>query len=47
MSFSEDTKYEEPHPEARRPLEQTQHLEGTEEQLSVDQKKEDLETPHK
>jgi hypothetical protein len=29
MSFPEDTTYEEPHPEARSPLEQTEHLEGT------------------
>jgi hypothetical protein len=29
MSFLEDTTHEEPHPKARSPLEQTEHLEGT------------------
>jgi hypothetical protein len=38
---------EEPHPEVRIPLEQTEHLEGTEEQPPADQNEEDLETPHK
>ena len=47
MSFPQDTTYEESHPEARSPLEQTQHLEGTKEQLPADQNKEYLETPHK
>ena len=47
MSFPEDTAYEEPHPEARIPLEQIEHLEGREEQLPSDQNKEYLETPHK
>jgi len=30
MSFPEDTTQEEPHPEVRIPLEQIEHLEGTE-----------------
>jgi hypothetical protein len=47
MSFPEDTTHEEPHPEARSPLEQTKHLEGMEENLPADQNEEDVETPHK
>jgi hypothetical protein len=47
MSFPEATTQEEPHPEARNPLEQTEYLEGIEEQPSADQNEEDLETPHK
>jgi hypothetical protein len=47
MSFSKDTTYEEPHFDAIIPLEQIEHLEGTEEQLPADQNEEDLETPHK
>ena len=47
MTFLEDTTYEEPHPEARRSLEEIEHLEGIEEQLPSNQNKEYLETPHK
>ena len=47
MPFPEDTSYEEPHPEARSPLEQKKNLEGTKEKLPANQNMEDLETPHK